>query len=370
MVDIQQLIDRYCQRCEQRERSLRDFLNGNGADFLVVQHPPGKIWNACNSIKQVTDNNIKYVWDCLQLDWTDDIPYLTPWFGSGVYANAFGCEYVFRDCDAPHVRPRYHRISEVSQIEYPDYRKSPIMKMVLDCIESLKERTRGKLPIVLTDTQSAFDTATLIVDACEFFAACYEDQQTVVDFMQMINKLIIEFSRVQIEQIGPDLVAMPGHQMVSVVGGPGISISDDNLAVSSPLINQKIALPSDQQLADAFGGIALHSCGVWTHTMPMLRKMSNVQVVECAIGEGQGEGQDKGLHDPNPNAPADVRDALTGSSIIVKARFGYNIDKTLAALDELADPQLKLIVEIGYDEENAEQNYRLITEKLQNIYER
>ncbi|KKK64955.1 hypothetical protein LCGC14_2979000 [marine sediment metagenome] len=46
----------------------------------------------------------------------------------------------------------------------------------------------------------------------------------------------------------------------------------------------------------------MHSCGVWTHTMPMLRKMSNVQVVECAIGEGQGEGQDKGLHDPNPNA--------------------------------------------------------------------
>ncbi len=45
------------------------------------------------------------------------------------------------------------------------------------------------------------------------------------------------------------------------------------------------------------------------------------------------------------------------------------LGKPLAALDELADGQLKLVVEIGYDEQNAERNYRLIQDKLQEIYE-
>ncbi len=362
MVDVFKLIDRHEERRQQRQQQLSRFLEENRTGFLIVQHPPGNIWTACNSVDEVCRNNIEYFRDCLQVDWTDDLPYLTPWVGTGVYANAFGCEYVWRDDNAPHVHYRYHRIEEVCGIEYPDYRKSPIMTMVLDCIDCLKERTHGKLPIALTDTQSAFDTATLILDACELFSACYEDEQTVVDFMQKINDLIIEFSRVQIERIGPELVARPGHQMVSVAGGPGISVSDDNLAVSSPPINRKFALPLDQQLADAFGGIALHSCGVWTHTMPMLREMSNVQVVECAVGEGAS--------DPNPNSPADVRRALAGSSIIAKTRLGDDIDKALTVLDELADRRLKLVVEIGYDEENAERNYRLIEEKLQNIYER
>ena len=362
MVDVFKLIDRHEERRQQRQQQLSRFLEENRTGFLSVQHPPGNIWTACNSVDEVCRNNIEYFRDCLQVDWTDDLPYLTPWVGTGVYANAFGCEYVWRDDNAPHVHYRYHRIEEVCGIEYPDYRKSPIMTMVLDCIDCLKERTHGKLPIALTDTQSAFDTATLILDACELFSACYEDEQTVVDFMQKINDLIIEFSRVQIERIGPELVARPGHQMVSVAGGPGISVSDDNLAVSSPPINRKFALPLDQQLADAFGGIALHSCGVWPPPMAMLREMSNVQVVECAVGEGAS--------DPNPNSPADVRRALAGSSIIAKTRLGDDIDKALTVLDELADRRLKLVVEIGYDEENAERNYRLIEEKLQNIYER
>ncbi len=367
-MDIPQLIDLYQRRCEEREKNLRDFLEGRGPSFLVVQHPLGTIWEACNSVRQVTDNNVEYFRDCVQLDWTDDVPYLTPWVGTGVYANAFGCEYVFRDDNAPHVHYRYHRIDELRRIEYPDYRNSPIMKMVLDCIDSLKERTLGQLPIALTDTQSPFDTATLILDASELFASCYENDEIVHDFMQKITDLVIEFSRLQIDWIGPELVARPGHQFPSVAGGPGISISDDNLAVASPQINRNIALPYDRQIADALDGVAVHSCGVWAHTMAMLGRMPNVLGVECAVGDGQGEGQDEGLHDPTPNPPAEVRRAMAGSRTFVKARLGYNMEKSLAALDELADPQLRLVVEIGYDRQNAERNYQLIREKLERIY--
>jgi hypothetical protein len=164
------------------------------------------------------------------------------------------------------------------------------------------------------------------------------------------------------EHIGPELLVQPGHVMPSIVGGAGISISDDNLAVSSPQINRRFAIPLHEQLAKQFGGLAIHSCGVWTHTMSMLRELPNITGIECAIGNGRGD------HDPNPNPPAEARQAVVGSSFVVKARLGNDLDKALAAIDEFASPQVRLVAEIGYSPEYAERNYRSITEKLAQVY--
>jgi hypothetical protein len=364
-MDVSKTIDAYARRQEQREPRLREFLLTDRPSFLVVQHPLeswSKLFGTCNSIEEIYRNNIAYFDEKLQLDWTDDLPFLEPWIGTGVYANAFGCPYHFRDDNAPHVRYRYHKIEELRGVAYPDYRKSEIMTMVLDCIDCFRERTHDSLPIALTDTQSPFDTATLVLDAAEFFAACYTEPEIVADFLQKITDLIAEFSRVQIGRIGPKLFTQPGHLMPSVVGGPGISISDDNLAVSSPQVNRRFALPMDEQLAEQFGGLAIHSCGVWTHTMAMLRDSPNVTGIDCAVGHGRGD------HDPNTNPPADVRRAMAGSSLVVKVRFDSDLDKALAALDELASPDMRLVAHIGYVAEHAERNYRRVTERLNEIY--
>ena len=87
----------------------------------MVQHPLEnllKVFGPCNSIEEIYQNNIAYVDDKLQLDWTDDLPFLEPWIGTGVFANAFGCQYHFRDDNAPHVRYRYHKIEELRDVEY------------------------------------------------------------------------------------------------------------------------------------------------------------------------------------------------------------------------------------------------------------
>jgi hypothetical protein len=364
-MELPAILELYARRREQRETRLREFYATDKPGFLVVQHPLEnllKVFGASNSIEEIYRNNIAYVEEKLQLDWTDDLPFLEPWIGTGVFANSFGCEYHFRDDNAPHVRYRYHKIEEVRDIEYPDYRKSPIMSMVLDCIDCFRERTGDGLPIALTDTQSPFDTATLVLDAAELFTACYAEPEIVKDFLQKITDLIVEFSEVQMQRIGPALLMQPGHLMPSIVGGPGISISDDNLAVSSPQINRRFALPMNEQLAMRFGGLAIHSCGVWTHTMSMLREFRNMTAIDCAVGHGRGD------HDPNTNPPADVRQAIPGSTMIVKARFDSDIDKALAVLDELTSPEMRLIAHIGHDPEHAERNYRRVVEKLEQVY--
>jgi hypothetical protein len=365
-MDLSERLDLYARRRERRESRLRDFLLTDHPGFLVVQHPLEnllKVFGPCNSVEEIYRNNIAYFDDKLRLEWTDDLPYLEPWIGTGVFANAFGCQYHFRDDNAPHVRYRFHKIEELRGVEHPDYRQSPIMTMVLDCIDCFRERTRDGLPIVLTDTQSPFDTATLVLDAAEFFTACYAQPEIVTDFLQKITDLIVEFSRVQMQRIGPERLALPGHLMPSVVRGSGISISDDNLAVSSPAVNRQFALPMNAQLAEQFGGLAVHSCGIWTHTMRLLGEFPKINAIECAVGHGRGD------HDPNLNPPVEVRQAVEGSSLLVKARFDSDLDKALAALDELVSPRMRLIAHLGYDAEHAERNYRRVTERLEQIYQ-
>jgi len=289
---------------------------------------------------------------------SDHLPYLEPWFGTGVYANAFGCEYVWREGEAPATHYKYHSIYDVKDIRMPLVKNSEIMQLVLNTISYFKEKTSGMLPIALTDTQSSFDTATLVLDASEVFIACYTEPEIIKHFMTCINDLIIEFSKMQQDLIGKN-VAKPGHIMVSDPTLSGISISDDNLAVSSPNINEIFPLPLDQKLADAFGGLAIHSCGNWVETMKLVRNMKNVNVIDFALDSSC---------DPNPNKPEDVRDAFSGSSIVLKARFGTKEMDNI--LNKLFDKSLRIIVEIcgTKDINEKEKAYNQVKEKLISLY--
>lgn len=359
-MDVAGLSELYQARFEQRQARLKSFYDPKGSRrFLILQRGEGFRWGTCNSVEEVVRNNLRQLESELQVEWNDDLPYLEPWVGTGVYANAFGCEYVFRPDAAPHVHYKYMKIEELKGVPYPDWRKSPIMRMVLDCIDALKEASGGRIPIAMTDTQSAFDTATLILDAAEFFASCYLEEEIVMDFMVKINDLVIEFSHEQAKRIGPQLLARPGHIMPSFAGGPGISVSDDNLAVSSPTINERISLPFDKRLAEEFGGIAIHSCGVWSHTMKAAAEMGGTLMIDCAMHRSC---------DPNPNQPAAIRDALKGTGVIAKIRLGGEIEEVERLVKEVFDPSIKFVFQIPLDEANGERNYKRLSALLEKLY--
>ncbi|HEY5140092.1 MAG TPA: uroporphyrinogen decarboxylase family protein [Methylococcales bacterium] len=358
-VDIQKIINLYKKRESERYQNMLAFYYGSKG-YLVTQRGNLAIFGPCNSVDMIVRNNLTYIEKCLENDFTDDIPFLEPWIGVGVYANAFGCDYVWSDIDAPQTHYKYHRIDEVRNIDYPDWTKSPVMKMVIGCIDALKEETKGQIPLLLTDTQSPFDTATLILDTCEFFTACYFDEETVIGFMKKITDLIIEFSKVQIQHIGEDLLGKPGHNVISCTGFEGIAISDDNLAVSSPKINQKIALPFNQIIADTFGGLGIHSCGRWTETMKLLKNNPVIKSIDCALGKDT---------DPTPNDPAELRRTLKDSKIIAKVRVGNNFEEIEHILDTFISPDIKTVVELDYNQDLAEFNYTHVRDKLERIYE-
>jgi hypothetical protein len=351
MNDARELGDLYQLRREQREGRLRRFFAGTGEPFLVFQNAGLSIYNHCNTLEDLVAANVEYMGRALAMEYSDSLPYMEPWMGTGVFANAYGCEYVWRDNESPACHYRFHQLEELAGVQRPDWRGSEIMQRVLTCIDRLKEATEGRLPIAMTDTQSPFDTATLVLDAAELFMGCYAEPELVGSFMSGIADLVIEFSRVQAERIGPELLAEPGHLMGAAVGLKGIAIADDNLAVSSPEINRRMALPLDERIGQTFGGIAIHSCGNWARTMRLMKDYPSIRMVDCALPTNP---------DPTPNVPEEVRDALRGTGIVAKVRIGNDFEKSLPVLDRVLAPDMKLIVEFPLDVQRERENYELI----------
>jgi hypothetical protein len=362
MIDIASVIDLYEKKREERFPKLQRFWQNSGQKFLVIQRNSDIVWDSCMTIERSYAGNVTAFTRTLDQK-SDCMPFFEPWFGTGVYANAYGCKYHWREGDSPAVHYKYHSINEVKDLPRPAIEDSEVMKMVLDAIEYFKEKTKGRLPISCTDTQSAFDTATLILDASELFVSCYEAPEIVMQFMKNINSLIIDFSRKQAEMIGDGLVAWPGHLMMSDPTFKCIGISDDNLAVASPHINEQFPLPVNQELGEAMGGVAIHSCGNWTKTMELLKNFSAIKLVECAVSK---------TTDTTPNDPAAVRDALRGSGLMLKVRVGYEEPDALdRILDNLIDGETRVVVELKFTEDRKknDERYHRAVKKLESLYQ-
>jgi len=347
---IKKVVDRYQAVRAEREVKIRDLLAGRRS-YLIFQTPGGNVWGDTRTPSDCFARNLQYIADSLEVP-SDHLPVLEPWFGTGVYANIFGCPYVWRDGEAPAVHYRYHTLDEVKGLPKPRWEDSELAQLVLRTIDYFKSKTGDALPIVWTDTQSAHDTATLILDASEVFLNCLIEPEATLDFMRTINEVIIEFSRVQADRIGKALLH-PGHIMLSGPGFRGMSISDDNLAVGSPDVNTRFNLPLDEEIGRAMGGVAIHSCGRWDHTMDKLKaNVPSCVAIDLALDK---------VSDPNPNEPEAVRDALAGAGIPVIVRMTGETEEMVKVVKRVMHPQLKMIVHPAFiDLPAARRNYETL----------
>ncbi len=361
--DIPELIDRYEQRRSEREAKLKDFFDPGGERrFLIVPRVNNKLYTSCRNVQEVIKNNIDYVKKHLKIDLCDDLPYLEPWIGVGVYASAFGSEYLWDTGGAPDTLYRYRSIEEVRDIEPPSLPGSPVMQMVIESIDRMRELTKANIPIALTDTQSAQDTATLVLETTEFLTGCYTDPEVIHGFLDSITRLIVEFSRMQIAHIGDDLVACPGHGFHGLPFLSGVGVSDDNMVFSSPDLNEQFSFPQNRKLGEELGGIAIHSCGDWTPTMERIHSIDGLYMIDFAL---------VGHHtDATPCDASRVSEAIRDDRLILKARVGAEFDIAAAQLKQIAGTANRIILEFpstGNTSEDAEL-YKRYTDTLGSYY--
>ncbi|MDR1222045.1 MAG: uroporphyrinogen decarboxylase family protein [Tannerella sp.] len=274
---------------------------------------------------------------CLQksMEYKADIPnFLEPWYGIGVYASAYGIDYVWNPGQAPASHYRFETVAEALQYEPQPVAQTAVGKHVLEMIDYFMNRTKGKLPLCFTDAQSPLNTSTLTVNTESVMMDMILDPGTVKRFLDTLAGLMIDFVAEQKKLIGECLVN-PGHSFASARNFDGYGQSDDNIVMLSNRDYLECAVPSFEKVGQAYGGPVLHSCGDYSNKLPVMSEIKGLRMMDAAFSPET---------DPNPNPALPFAETLAGSGIVLNARIVGDIDVIKQTVRQLWRPGMKLIV--------------------------
>lgn len=197
----------------------------------------------------------------------DYIPFLFPWYGTGVLASGFGSEVVFEEKMDPAVKGEVVKAPEdIATLSPPDPYKDGIMPRVLESIRYF--RTHSDLPISFTDPQGPLTTALTLVGPTDFFIWLYEYPRQVHELMELCTEAYIQWMKAQKQEIGEERgrVCFP-HGIVLPEEFGSVWLSDDDCVAISPEQYREFVVPYNSRIFKEFGGGTLHFCGSAEHQL-------------------------------------------------------------------------------------------------------
>jgi len=269
------------------------------------------------------------------MEFKADVPnFLVPWYGIGTVAGTFGADYIWREKQAPAIRPKFGSVKEALDYEPVPVSQTRIGRHTLEMIDYFLDKTGGRVPMSLTDTQSPLNIACNIVEMSSFFIEMLDDPQAVKKLLNRLAELLVEFTHEQIERIG-NALALPGHGYSSCRCFEGLGMSDDNALMISGQQYLELAAPAVERAGKPFGGSAFHSCGNWSDKVEMVKKIAGLRMVDGAFSAAT---------DPTPNPPEPFAEAFADTGIVVNARIVGSPETIAGSVRKLWKPGMKLIV--------------------------
>jgi uroporphyrinogen-III decarboxylase len=283
-----------------------------------------------------------------------DVPnFLEPWYGIGTISSAFGGEYYWVEGNAPALKTRFQSIDEVFSYNPMEVSKTDIGRHTLEMIDYFVEKTMGRIPISLTDSQSPLNMVGHLMPIDEFFMAMMMEPEKTSKLLDILADLSINFNREQIIKIGNALV-YPGHGFASSSAWSGLGMSDDNAIMISPEQYIEMASPSVVKIGRPFGGTAFHSCGNWASWIDAVLQIENIKMADGAFSP-----------ETDPDAIKDLESfhKFAGTGIVLNARIVGNLKIIEQQVRRLWTPGMKLVV-VTYcsTPEEQERAYDLVHE--------
>jgi hypothetical protein len=215
----------------------------------------------------------------------DFVPSLCPTLGVIAVPSAFGCEVVWWENDFPSVRPLLEDPMKVYDLPRPGPRSGELGR-ILDYTRFFIERTGGRLPVRMADVQGPLDNASLIFGHTRFLEALIRNPREVHYLLQAVTDVIIAFVQEQrriVVSRGAEFV--PSDFQPWIPDGLGLAVANDTGVLVSLRIHDEFSVPYLNQIAEAFGGVYLHSCGNWSHLFPSLEKIRGLRGLEFGVSE-------------------------------------------------------------------------------------
>jgi uroporphyrinogen-III decarboxylase len=189
------------------------------------------------------------------------IPFLMPWYGTGVLASGFGVDVVFQDRMDPAVdMSKITDVAELKDIRKPDPSADGLMPRVLNAIRQMRQRT--DLPVGVTDCQGPLTTALQILGYDKLIYWMFDHPEAIHDLMGLVTEALIEWVTVQKQVAGQEMTDDAYVLGIKIPGGfGGVWMSDDDSVIFGPELYREFVLPYNSQLLQAFGGGSIHYCG-------------------------------------------------------------------------------------------------------------
>lgn len=188
------------------------------------------------------------------------VPYLMPWYGTGVVASAFGIRQDF----PPKMDPTSNLADfpdpdDIDKLTVPDFEKAGEMPRVLNTIRYFKENS--DLPVCFTDNQGPLTLAVQIIGYDKLFYWMHDYPKKIHALMDLLSDTVIEWVKYQKNIIGQPMNHCFGNQGVYVPEGAGVWISDDDAVIISADLYKEFVLPYNEKILKYFDGGIIHFCG-------------------------------------------------------------------------------------------------------------
>jgi hypothetical protein len=222
---------------------------------------------------------------CLQDDY---IPSLFPGLRQGLLPTAYGAREV-ETGGHTWVEPILRDAQDVFQLGRPDFTRQGVAAEFLETIRFFRSATQGRLPIQMPDMQGPLDLANNLWGTEGLLMAMQETPAAAHRLLQMMTDDYIRYMRLVREAAQGDWVPMHCMPVLWLPPTLGVALSEDLLAVLSPRLYRAFGPPYNRQVAAAFGGIVVHSCGSVEHNLAPLAATPglvgvNVSITETSLG--------------------------------------------------------------------------------------
>ena len=204
----------------------------------------------------------------------DNVPFLSNFTGTEIFAEAFGCK-VHRPADnMPFALPFVHTAAEADVIKVPELSRSSLA-CLFDVADEFYRRGGPGSVMQMVDIQSPMDIVALIWDKADLFCAMVESPDAVKGLADKVCALLTAFMDEWFRRYGTTFVA---HYPTYVMHG-GLTMSVDEVGAINPEMFQKFFRNELVSLADHFGGLGIHCCADARHQWENFRALPGLKVM-------------------------------------------------------------------------------------------
>lgn len=212
----------------------------------------------------------------------DTVPVAHLTTGTHLYAAAFGCPVHEYEDTNPAALPIVTCATEADAIPEPDLWSCPGLVRVFELGHAVQAELGEDVWLGPPDIQTGFDTAALIWDKSDFYAALIAEPAAVHRLVGKCARLLSSFLA-ELRREFPRMV--PAHcPRLWAPPDLGWWVSNDECGAFGTEVFREFCLPEMVELSERFGSFGMHCCADAEHQFPAFREIPNFYAFNRVAG--------------------------------------------------------------------------------------